>query len=194
MHDRIDVVEEDASALRDYARISIAFEVREVLDVTASPEETHRFSLTPRPVARPWVKDYDAIDGGPAAWPAHFDVSLWTFFAARVSGERVGAATVVFRAPDVEMLAGRADVALLWDIRVATARRGQGVGSALLAAVEGWAAAREAAWLEVETQTINAPACRFYERHGFVLRAVNPFAYPTLPTETQLLWHKRLGA
>jgi len=27
---------------------------------------------------------------------------------------------------------------------------------------------------------------------GFVLRAVNPFAYPGLPDETQLLWYKRL--
>jgi GNAT superfamily N-acetyltransferase len=83
-------------------------------------------------------------------------------------------------------------VALLWDIRVDPASRGRGVGRALLAAVEAWAVTHGATWLEVETQNINAPACRFYERNAFVLRAVDPFAYPRLPAETQLLWYKRL--
>jgi GNAT superfamily N-acetyltransferase len=91
------------------------------------------------------------------------------------------------------MLGGRADVALLWDIRVAPSSRGRGVGRALLGAAEAWAQSRDARWLEVETQNINAPACRFYERNGFVLRSVDPFAYPSLPTETQLLWYKRLA-
>jgi ribosomal protein S18 acetylase RimI-like enzyme len=109
-----------------------------------------------------------------------------------VAGERVGGAAVVFRAPGVEMLRGRQDVALLWDIRVAPEMRGRGVGAALVAAVEARAAAHGAAWIEVETQNVNVPACRFYERMGFTLREVHPHAYPTLPNEVQLLWHKRI--
>jgi GNAT superfamily N-acetyltransferase len=189
----IDVVQENASVLSEYARISIAFEVREILDITARPSASGRFTVTPRPVAAPWIKNYDAIDNGPAVWASQFDVALWTFFGARVAGQRVGGAAVVFRAPDVDMLAGRSDVALLWDIRVDPAHRGIGVGTALLAAAEAWAAPRGAEWLEVETQNINVPACRFYERNGFVLRTVDPFAYPGLPDETQLLWYKRLA-
>jgi GNAT superfamily N-acetyltransferase len=193
VRESIDVVQEKASVLPEYAGISIAFEVREILDVTVRPGLRAGFTLTPRPVAVPWIKDYDAIDSGPAAWASQFDVALWTFFGARVAGQRVGGAAVVFRAPDVDMLAGRSDVALLWDIRVDPAHRGFGVGTALLAAAEAWAAPRGAEWLEVETQNINVPACRFYERNGFVLRAVDPFAYPGLPDETQLLWYKRLA-
>jgi hypothetical protein len=47
--------------------------------------------------------------------------------------------------------------------------------------------------LKVETQNTNAPACRFYARHGFELRVVNRAAYPTLPDEIQLFWYKDLG-
>ena len=67
------------------------------------------------------------------------------------------------------------------------------MGSALVAEVAAWAASQDATWLEVETQDINVPACRFYARNGFVLHAVNRGAYPELPDETQLLWYRRLG-
>ena len=90
------------------------------------------------------------------------------------------------------MLEGRTDVALLWDIRVAPAVRNRGIGAALLAAGEGWARARGALALEVETQNTNVPACRFYARHGFTLRAVRRGAYPELPDEVQLIWRKEL--
>jgi hypothetical protein len=60
------------------------------------------------------------------------------------------------------MLAGRKDLALLWDIRC---RR-----------------------LMVETQNINVGACRFYERKGCMLRTVRRGAYPQLPQEIQLRW------
>jgi GNAT superfamily N-acetyltransferase len=188
----VEVIEEGQSALADYARIPIAFEVREVIDATGAAQSTDRFTLTARSIDEPYVKDYDSLDGGPLAWVARFDLSHWTFFAALVDGARVGGAAVVFGARDVETLAGRADVAVLWDIRVAPSHRGRGVGAALIGAVEAWATTRGANWLEAETQNINAPACRFYERHGFVLRAVNPRAYPYLPNETQLLWYKKL--
>jgi hypothetical protein len=46
--------------------------------------------------------------------------------------------------------------------------------------------------MKVETQDINVPACRFYAKHGFALRAADCFAYPTLPDETMLLWYKDL--
>lgn len=65
--------------------------------------------------------------------------------------------------------------------------RGHGVGAALFSAAEKWALARGAAWLKVETQSVNVPACRFYARQGCVLGAVHRFAYPALPDEMQLL-------
>jgi ribosomal protein S18 acetylase RimI-like enzyme len=72
-------------------------------------------------------------------------------------------------------------------------RSGQGVGSALFEAVEAWAVSRNCRQLKIETQNINVAACRFYARHGCVLRTVNPFAYPQLPDEVQMLWYKDLA-
>jgi GNAT superfamily N-acetyltransferase len=188
----IDVAQEGQSDLAAYARVPIAFEVREVARPTTDAPSRTGIVLTTYPVAVPWLKDYDADGGDPTTWASRFDLSHWAMFAARVGGRRVGGAAVLFAAPDVDMLAGRPDVALLWDIRVAPGARGRGVGSALLTDVEAWAGSRSATWLEAETQDINVPACRFYERHGFVLREVNRGAYPGLPNETQLLWYKRL--
>ena len=188
----VQVTQESQPDLAEYAAISIAFEVREVARVTVAPTQSRTIAIDPRPVAVPWVKDYDANGNDPTTWASRFDLSHWAIFAARSRGHRVGGAAVVFRAPDVDMLEGRPDVALLWDIRVAPDARGRGVGSALLAEAEAWAAAHDAAWLEVETQDINVPACRFYARHGFELRASNRDAYQDLPNETQLLWYKPL--
>lgn len=190
---RVEVTQESARDLADYARVPIAFEVREVARVTPSRDGFGDFDFSTEPVAEPYTKDYDADAGAPGTWASQFDVSRWTVFVARVNGERVGGAAVVFDAPEVDMLRGRPDVALLWDIRVAPHVRGRGVGAALLDAVVAWAVSRGATWLEVETQDINVPACRFYGRNGFVLRAMNRDAYPDLPHETQLLWYRELA-
>lgn len=187
----VDVVEEPTTDLREYSQIPIAFDVREVVDVAETLRERDRFALTVRSIDSPYVKDYDLL-APPAAWPSHFDLSHWRFFAARVDGERVGGAAVMLRAPDVEMLQGRDDVAILWDIRVAPSARRHGVGASLMESVEAWSVAHGARWLEVETQNINVPACRFYERQGFELREVNRSAYVALPSEIQLIWYKKL--
>jgi GNAT superfamily N-acetyltransferase len=188
---RVEVSEEPLEALEEYGRISIAFEVRAVLGIEGTGGSPEGFALTERVLASPYVKDYDAIEGeGPALWPSRFDVSNWGLFAARMGGRRVGGAVVAFDTPGVDMLEGRRDLAVLWDIRVAPEARGRGVGSALFRAAEAWAGARGCRRLKVETQNVNLPACRFYERQGCVLAAVNRSAYPELPGEIQLLWLK----
>jgi GNAT superfamily N-acetyltransferase len=187
----ITVRREPASILADYATIPIAYEVRRVFDVGRTSDDPRSVTLVEREVG-PYTKDYDAIDGGPHGWTERFDVSRWAFFIARDDGEPVGAAACVFDTPDIEMLHGQPDVALLWDIRVTPAWRGRGIGRSLLAECERWGIERGARWLEVETQSVNVPACRFYERNGFELRSADPQAYPELPHEIQLLWYKRL--
>jgi len=180
-------------ALGEYARISIAFTVDRILEVTLAHGGLGGIVLTETPVADPYVKDYDAIKGaGPTRWARHFDVSNWGLTWAHRDGARAGGAVIAFRTPGVHMLSGRDDVAVLWDIRVAPGQRGTGVGSALFRAAEGWAAARGCGWLKIETQNVNAAACRFYQRMGCTLGAVDRFAYPELPGEVQLLWWKAL--
>lgn len=144
-------------------------------------------------VARSYVKDYDAYAANhPTDWPGRFDVTRWGFLAAWLGGRRVGGATIAYDAPGLDRLDGRHDLAVLWDLRVAPAEQRRGVGRALFGAAEHWAAARGARQLEVETQNVNAVACRFYARQGCMLGAIHRFAYPELPGEAQLLWYKDL--
>ena len=105
---------------------------------------------------------------------------------------RVGGAVVAWRTPDVHMLEGRDELAVLWDVRVRPERRREGVGSALFQTAVDWAKAKKCRWLKVETQNINVPACRLYARQGCELRAIHRDAYPELPDEVQLLWYKDL--
>jgi GNAT superfamily N-acetyltransferase len=189
---RIDVGEEPLAAIDQYAAISIAFEVRSVLDVAVIDGGLGGFALSARAVDAPYVKDYDGGDGGPARWAERFDLSSWGLLGARSGGRLVGGAAVAFDTPGVEMLEGRRDLAVLWDIRVAPEARGRGVGAALFRAAAAWAAARGCRQLKVETQNVNVPACRFYAGQGCVLGAIHRFAYPELPHEVQLLWYKDL--
>ena len=188
----IEVREEPLAAIAEYAAISIAFEVRRVLEVAVIGGGPGGFALSERALDKPYVKDYDAADCGPARWAERFDLSKWVLLGARTGERLVGGAAVAFGTPGLLMLEGRRDLAVLWDIRVAPEARGRGVGSALFRAAGAWAAARGCRQMKIETQNINLPACRFYARQGCVLGAIHRFAYPDLPHEVQLLWYRVL--
>jgi GNAT superfamily N-acetyltransferase len=190
---RIEVWEEPAAALAEYSLVPIAFQVRHVFDISERGDGGDTWVLTERDLDAPYLKDYDADPGeAPLEWGRHFDLSKWAFFAAYIEDQRVGGAAAAFDAADLDVLEGRRDVGLLWDLRVIPEMRGRGVGTALFHAAEAWMAARGARWLKVETQNINVAACRFYQRQGCVLGGVHRFAYPEFPDEIQLLWYKEL--
>lgn len=176
--------------LTDYAAISIAFEVKAIMEVEGDGEQ---WTLTPQSLTTSYVKDYDAIAGSPVLWPSRFDTSNWALFFAEIEGKVVGGATVAVRTSTLELLEGREDLALLWDIRVAPEVRGRGVGRALVRAVETWAIDNGCRELRIETQNINVGACRFYRSMGYEVRGVDRNAYPHLPQEIQLLWGKDLS-
>jgi len=189
----IKITEESMTAAPELARIPISFEVESVFDVSAREGGLGGLMLSERRLDVPYVKDYDADEAEhPSRWAERFDVSNWGLIGAHSGGERVGAAVVAYDTEGVNMLEGRKDLAVLWDIRVARAARGRGVGFALFRGVEAWAAARGCRQLKIETQNVNVPACRFYARQGCVLGAINRYAYREIPDETQLLWYKAL--
>jgi GNAT superfamily N-acetyltransferase len=99
---------------------------------------------------------------------------------------------IASKTPGLDLLEGRTDVAVLWDLRVRPDVRSSGVGSALFRAAEDWSKQRGCRTLMVEPQNTNVPACRFYVHMSCVLGAINCKAYPDLPGETQLLWFKDL--
>jgi len=187
------LTEETMTVLPEYACVPIAFTIDRVLDVTNRDDGSGGFHLSERRVEEPYEKDYDAIAGeGPLQWGRRFDLSNWTLFVARLANRIVGGATVAFDTPDLTLLEGRRDLAVLWDIRVSPDARRQGVGCALFQRVERWTRAHGCRELKIETQNTNLPACRFYARRGCQLRAIHRGAYPDFPEEIQLLWYKDL--
>jgi len=70
-------------ALGEHGRISIAFVVDRILELTLADGGFGGMSLAETRVADPYVKDYDAIAGAaPARWAERFDVSNWGLIGA----------------------------------------------------------------------------------------------------------------
>ena len=57
---RIEIVEETTAVLSEYGRIPISFEVHSVFLVEPIKGGLSGIRLSELPVARPWIKDYDA--------------------------------------------------------------------------------------------------------------------------------------
>jgi GNAT superfamily N-acetyltransferase len=193
----LDVREEDLTltALAEYAAIPIAFVVDRMFKVRLIDGGLGGMVLTQVAVTDPYVKDYDAVEGAqPARWAERFDISNWGLICARLDGTRTGGAVIAVSTPGLNLLGGRSDVAVLWDIRVTPGERGTGIGSALFRAAGDWAGARGCRWLKIETQNVNVQACRFYQKMGCTLGAIDRFAYPGQPGEAQLLWWKELAS
>lgn len=180
-----------------YATIPIRFRVESILRVQPVDGGLGGLRLVEEPVVPPYVKDYDDQGEDVVGWPGQFDVSHWAFFLA-IQGERaVGGATVAANSPGVNMLEGRHDLAVLWDIRVHPEERGRAIGTRLFRRAAGWAREQGYRQLKVETQNVNVPACRFYARQGCELGVIHRYAYaksPSLAHETMLLWYLDLRA
>lgn len=101
---------------------------------------------------------------------------------------------MVYDTPGVNMLAGRTDLTVLWDIRVHPEYRKLGIGTALFKHAEDWSRSKGCKWMKVETQNINVPACRFYAKMGCELGEINTQAYVEdgLGHETMLVWYLTL--
>jgi hypothetical protein len=175
----IEIMEDSVAALAEYARIPIAFEVREVFDVTERAGGLGGFVLTKRTLDVPYVKDYDEIEAeSPAHWAERFDVSNWVFLAAHSEGRRVGGAALAFYTEGIEMFEGRRnDLAVLWDIRVAPEARGRALpgggsagGGARLSSTQG---------RDAEHQR---PRVRVLRAAGVRLGSVQPSRLPATST------------
>jgi len=81
-----------------------------------------------------------------------------TVLVARDSDQIVGMVT----------LADKAGIAEIGLIASHPAMRGKGIGQALIDVAADWALARNLSETRVVTQKLNATACHFYERSGFV--------------------------
>lgn len=195
----VDIRQLGPECLERYGRISIAFMVTSVLRVEQIDGGLDGVRLIEEDVAEPYEKDYDAYeDEHPARW-RRFDLSNWGFFMAfdgsaevvSDTSDAIGAAAVAVRSAGVNMLEGRNDLAVLWDIRVRPDCRRRGIGTSLFRHAVNWAKQFGCRQLKIETQNINVAACRFYARQGCHLGRIDRYGYtdPRIAHETMLLWH-----
>lgn len=175
-----------AHQLAQYATIPIAFTMLSRYDV-----RENELIEVPCPAI---VKDYDAIGETPLDWSRSFDTRNWKYFLATDNDLPVGGATVAINTPGVHMLEGRSDLAALWDIRIATALRGQHIGTRLFEHVERCAREAGCVQLKIETQNTNVPACKFYRAMGCTIKEIRRDAYldPRVADEVMIMWERTL--
>ena len=139
----------------------------------------------------PYINDFSVYEKI-SELPERFDISNWAFFMAFDDDKPVGAAVAASKTNEVNMLDGRNDMAVLWDIRVTEHYKHRGIGQLLFDAVCAWSRKNGLAELKIECQNINVPACRFYHKQGAVLRKIDEYAYhddERCKDEVQLIWY-----
>ncbi len=188
----IQIIEQSVDRLGGYGEIPIAFKVESKYRVAAKVPGKSAWRLTEEREEHPYIKDYDTGGERPRRWAREWDLSNWVVLAAIEDGMRLGGAVVAWTTPGLNMLEGRDDLAVLWDLRVHPEHRRRGVGQRLFDHAAAWARAKGCRQLKVETQNINVPACKFYAKQGCYLGAVYPGVYPEFPDEVQLLWYLNL--
>ena len=190
---KIQIREERPEALSAYSQIPIAFLVESRFRVELVEGGLGGFTLIEEKLPTPYTKDYDADPNeGPSNWAKQWDLSRWGIFSAFADGERLGGVVIAFDMQGIDFVSNRQAEAVVWDIRIKPAVRGQGVGGQLMERAMAWAGARGCAVLKAETQNVNVPACRFYACQGYALEAIRRHAYVSYPEEVQLIWQREL--
>ena len=123
-------------------------------------------------------------------WKNMFDLTNWKFFVAyNQNNEIIGGCTVATKTNNCNMLEGREDLALLWDIRVDEKYKHKGIGQQLFNMVKDFAKLNGFKQLKVECQNTNPAAVNFYHKQGMKLCCIDEYAYKDYPNEVQLLWY-----
>lgn len=176
--------------LTEYNRIPQSVEVKSKFQVELINQGLGGMLLREVPVDIPYLKDYDASGELPSDMAKKFDVRNWGFFLAMAGVSPVGAAMVACDTTGVFMLEARRELAVLWDIRVCPEYRG--VGIPLFRYAAEWARRHGCKQMKIETQNVNVPACRFYQRMGARLGEIHRYGYAAIPAvshEVMLNWY-----
>lgn len=177
------------SELSEYAKVSNLFESDSILEVQLVENGLGGIQLKEKQVEH-FTYYYDDYES-PKSYPEEFDMSNWGIFLAKIDQVPVGGVIIAYNTPGVNMLEGKKDLAVIWDIRVSPDHRGEGIGQDLFKKAVEWSRERACKKLKVETQNININACRFYASQGCKLGQINLYAYDDeeVKDEIMLLWY-----
>lgn len=138
-----------------------------------------------------YQKDYRVYQKA-TEYAKKFDITNWAFFMAFDRNIPIGAATIVSKTATVNMLDGRDDLSVLWDLRVDDKYKGQGIGTKLFTMATEWSKANDLTQMKIECQNINVTACKFYHSRGATLGKIDEYAYygdSDLENEVELIWY-----
>jgi GNAT superfamily N-acetyltransferase len=141
-----------------------------------------------------YIKDLGVYEEA-TRYEEQFDITNWVFYMAFAGDKPIGAVTVAAQTENVNMLEGRSDLSVLWDLRVDDAYKGRGVGTQLFQLAAEWSRSKGFTQLKIECQNNNVPACHFYQKQGAVIGKIDAYAYwhdPAVRDEVQLIWYLTL--
>lgn len=125
-----------------------------------------------------------------------FDISNWRFYMAFDGETPVGAMTVAGPTKGLNLLEGKSDACILWDIRVADKYKRMGIGQRLFDLGVKNAKSDGYKQMLIECQNNNVTACNFYKKQGALLGKIDMHAYDSEPGcegEVQFIWYLDLS-
>jgi len=181
----------DKTYFSQYDQIPMKINVSAYYNIEKHNRGLGGFSLVETPV-EPYIKDFcNGKNKTISRWEKRWDTTNWAFFIAFYGDRPIGGATVATRTKEINMLSGRDDLAVLWDIRVDDDYKHKGIGQSLFDMAVKWSREQGLVQMKIECQNNNIPAIKFYHKQGAVLSAIDEYAYynePKYRHEIQLIW------
>jgi len=183
----------DESYFDKYDKIPMFVHVKSILTLIKVENGLGGILLKETPIEE-YIKDLGVYEEA-TKYADEFDISNWAFFMAFDNELPIGAVTVASKTNEINMLDGRDDMSVLWDIRVDDRYKQQGVGTKLFNMAVDWSKSKGLKQMKIECQNNNVQACRFYHKHGAVLGKIDEYAYYSdidIKDEVQLIWYLNL--
>ena len=180
----------DSSCFDKYDEIPMVVKVKSILKLE-KPENGFGGILLKETPIEEYIKNLGEY-GQITKCAEEFDITNWAFFMAFDEESPIGAVTLASKTKNVNLLDGRDDMSVLWDIRVDNKYKQQGVGTKLFLMAVQWSKSKGLKQMKIECQNNNVPACKFYHKQGAVLGKIDEYAYYKDiedRDEVQLIWY-----
>jgi GNAT superfamily N-acetyltransferase len=186
----VQIIEIGPDRLSEYSLVPSRLIVRTILRLELVNGGLGGMLFREEPAEHTYTKDYDKDGEPPTEWPKQFDLRNWGFLLGLDDKRVIAGATIAYDTNGVKMLEERRNLAVLWDIRVHPDWRG--VGIPLFKQAVKWCREHGCRQMKIETQNVNVPACRFYQRMGCRLGEIRRFGYmgrANISHEVMLCWY-----